>query len=292
MKRLSLILALLLCFGLCSIARAEGEEPAPEVFTSGDYTYILLEYGTAEITKYSGKESDLVIPSVLDGVPVMRIGDSAFSMRFSLTSVIISNGITTIGDHAFYLCTHLTSVTISDSVTTVCDGAFSGCKSLTGVTVPDSVTSMGINPFSYCEKLTSLQVSPNHPVFASIDNVLFDMVASKLICYPKGKIEDSYAIPQGIQVIGDHAFSYCDRLTSITISDSVTTIGESAFSNCGSLISVIIPDGVTTIDHSAFYRCPDLTVTVGRDSYAAQYCQDNGIPFVYSESLDGLNPGV
>ena len=37
------------------IARAEGETPTPtpEIFSSGDYEYVLLEDGTAEITKNS-----------------------------------------------------------------------------------------------------------------------------------------------------------------------------------------------------------------------------------------------
>jgi hypothetical protein len=47
--------------------------------------------------------------------------------------------------------------------------------------------------------------------------------------------------------IGNEAFSYCYRLTSITIPDSVTSIGNSAFSKCSSLTSITIPDSVTSI---------------------------------------------
>ena len=266
MKPLSLILALLLCLTLCPAARAE-DTPAPEVFTSGDYRYILLEDGTAEITRYYGNATKLTVPNALDGIPATRIGN----------------------------------------------GAFSGCNSLTEITLPDSVVSMGSNPFRYCEKLTALTVSPDHSFFAVIDGVLFEKATRTLICYPMGKSQSIYAIPQGIQVIGDDAFYSCKSLTSITIPDSVTTIGNSAFSGCDSLTeitipdsvtaigegafyscdrltSITIPDSVTTIGEKAFFRCGNLTATVGRDSYALQYCKENGIRCIYPDSLDWLNP--
>lgn len=115
MRPIFLILALLLCLCLCPVARAERETPEPEVFTNGDYTYILLEDGTAEITKYRGTVEDLVIPESLNSVPVTGIGDHAFSMRFNLTSVTIPDGVTTIGHSAFYRCPDLTVTVGHDS---------------------------------------------------------------------------------------------------------------------------------------------------------------------------------
>ena len=59
--------------------------------------------------------------------------------------------------------------------------------------------------------------------------------------------------------IGNGAFDYCSRLTSVVIPDSVTSIGQYAFSGCSSLESVVIPDSVTSIDSTAFYDCDSLT---------------------------------
>ena len=59
--------------------------------------------------------------------------------------------------------------------------------------------------------------------------------------------------------IGNHAFSYCYDLTSVTIPNSVTSIGEWAFLLCHNLTSVSIPNSVTSIGNYAFYRCYDLT---------------------------------
>ena len=102
-------------------------------------------------------------------------------------------------------------------------------------------------------------------------------------------------IPDSVTSIGDSAFTYCDSLkeiqvsennssyqsiegilfskdgtllhtypkgktnSSYTIPDSVTTIGNSAFFYCTSLTEVIIPDSVTSIGDSAFYYCKSLT---------------------------------
>ena len=62
-----------------------------------------------------------------------------------------------------------------------------------------------------------------------------------------------------VTTIGDHAFSWCEGLTSVTISNSVTSIGEDAFWYCSSLTSVTIPNTVTSIGRGAFLRCSGLT---------------------------------
>ncbi|MCB5984906.1 leucine-rich repeat domain-containing protein, partial [Flavobacterium psychrophilum] len=62
-----------------------------------------------------------------------------------------------------------------------------------------------------------------------------------------------------VTFIGDHTFSNCSRLVSVTIPNTVTTIRGYAFSNCSRLTSVTIPNSVTTIENAAFYNCKRLT---------------------------------
>ena len=67
------------------------------------------------------------------------------------------------------------------------------------------------------------------------------------------------AIQNGVQAIGDCAFSRCTLMTSVMIPDSVTSIGGDAFSGCAALTSVTIPGSVTNVGQYAFYNCSSLT---------------------------------
>lgn len=60
-------------------------------------------------------------------------------------------------------------------------------------------------------------------------------------------------IEDGVESIGDYAFSDCKAMTSAVIPDGVTSIGKDAFSGCTSLESVEIPASVESIEHYAFY---------------------------------------
>ena len=74
------------------------------------------------------------------------IGDYAFSVCSSLSSIIIPNSVTTIGDYAFDWC-WLDEITLSDGLVTIGEGAFEDC-SLTKVNIPKTVKKIGDNAFS------------------------------------------------------------------------------------------------------------------------------------------------
>lgn len=212
MKRtLSAAVIALLLLSLCLTASADGTKS--NTLTSGKYTYLPLNDGTAKITKYEGDAEELVIPDRLDRYVVSAIDEWAFS----------------------------------------------GCSGLTSVSIPDSVAMVDGRLFESCDALLRISVSPDHPVLATIDGVLFSKHDKRLICYPHGKTDASYQIPSGIQIIGNEAFSGCASLTSVFIPDSVTVIGDGAFFGCYSLSSISLPDSVTVIGDEAFHWCPCLT---------------------------------
>ena len=179
-------------------------------------------------------------------------------------SFVVPDGILAIGDSAFYGCDALTTITLPDSLASIGDEAFSYCGSLTTITLPDSLTSIGLNPFHSCDSLAKIDVSPDNPVFAQIDGVLYEKATKTLICYPAGK--NTFAVPDGILAIGDGAFSGCESLTAVTLPESLTSIGGSAFSFCSSLTTITLPDGLTTIGDFAFFSCYSLTAVTLSDS--------------------------
>ena len=239
------------------------------------------------------------IKNVIINNGVTSIGNYTFSDCRSLTNITIPNSVTSIGVDAFYYCTSLTNITIPNSVTSIGGKAFLFCRSLTSITIPDSVTSIGYNAFFNCESLTSINVDSNNEKYMSDNGVLYTKDKKTLIQYPSKKEGTEYLILQGVESIGEFAFSdcrsltnitipnsvtsigvdafyYCTSLTNITIPNSVTSIGGKAFLFCRSLTSITIPDSVTSIGYNAFFNCESLT-SINVDSNNEKYMSDNGV---------------
>ena len=216
---------------------------------------------------------------ILDGVT--EICTSAFNGCSSLTSITIPDSVTEIGMSAFSGCSSLTSITIPDSVTRIDMSTFRGCSSFTSITIPDNVTYIDIWAFNACTGLTAIDVKAGNNNYTSVNGVLFNKDKTELICYPAGKTDKSYNIPNCVTNVGGWAFDGCTSLTSITIPDSVTEIDWSAFEGCTSLTSITIPDSVTEIGWSAFEGCtslksitiPSSVTSIGKNAFG--YYFDN-----------------
>src|SRR5215469_11397619 len=83
-----------------------------------DFTYT-NNNGTITITGYTGPGGNVTIPSTIDGLPVINIGNRAFTELTSLTGVTIPGSVTDIGAAAFAYCSRLTSLRIPGSVTNI-----------------------------------------------------------------------------------------------------------------------------------------------------------------------------
>ena len=115
--------------------------------------------GGVEIINYLKKRdsNDIVIPSKINGKPVISIGRDAFKWG-DMQRVSLPNSVTLIKDNAFVDCFKLTAITIPNSVIEIGDGAFATCTSLTEVSIPDSVTTIGSGAFGGCSKLRSVTI--------------------------------------------------------------------------------------------------------------------------------------
>ena len=191
----------------------------------------IYQFNNGTITGYTGNETSIEIPVVINRVRVTSIGSDAFASN-RLTNVTIPSSVTSIGVSAFYN-NQLTSVTIPSSVTSIGASAFYN-NQLTNVIIPSSVTSIGASAF-YNNQLTSVTIPSS---VTSIGNNAF--IFNRLT---------SVTIPSSVTFIGSDAFSN-NQLTSITIPLSVTSIGYNAFAN-NQLTSITIGTNVN-IGQNAF----------------------------------------
>ena len=261
-KGISITIILSIMLQICiPIFTQEVKAATEEITATSDsrFTYIVQSDGTAEIIDYVGTDTELVIPSKLDGYIVTSIGSSAFWGCRSLTSIDIPESVTSIKGNAFLGCRSLTSIDIPESVTSIGGSVFRECSSLTSIAIPEGVTSIGSDVFAYCFSLTNIQIDENNKKYTSIEGVLYNKEKTELINYPAGKQNEYYIIPDGVTSISYRAFLGCSNLISINIPEGVTSIGNGAFEGCSSLTSIDIPASVTSIGRYAFQYCKSLS---------------------------------
>ncbi len=184
--------------GESGLTRAAGDTAYA---VAGGNIYFHASNGT--ITSADTAITAAVIPTEIDGVAVVRIGNDAFKNCESLTAVQIPDGVTSIGSAAFSGCKNLSSVNIPKGWTTVghTNGAiFSGCTSLTSVVVPEGMTALPSYAFTNCETLQTI------------------------------------TLPGTLTKIGASAFENCTALEFVYVPHTVDSIGNGAFKNCGKLL--------------------------------------------------------
>ena len=199
----------------------------------------------------------------------------------------ILDNVTDICGRAFSNCKNLTSISIPNSVVKINSDAFEDCTSLETVSIPNSVTEI-YSAFSGCTSLTAINVATENQNYVSVNGVLYNKDKTTIICYPAGKKDKNYRIPDGVTEIGRIAFSGCASLTGITIPAGVTKISSSAFSGCTSLKSITIPNSVTSIDMWAFSGCASLaSITIPNSVTQIDYMTFRGCASLTGITIQG-----
>ncbi len=193
-----------------------------------------------------------------DGVTV--ISDYAFYDCAYIEEAIICDTVTIINSSAFEACTALNDLSLPDTIFEIDTRAFFGCSSLTAVKLPDSIVIVGDGAFACCSKLKSITVDSSNVDIASKDGVLYKKGSNYIICYPAGKTDSSFTVPDGTVIISGYAFAGCDNLTEITMPDSVIYLGKYAFAYCDRLTSIYLPGKLGNIDAFAFADSPNLSL--------------------------------
>ena len=212
---------------------------------------------TVTITKYTGTESTVILPSKISSWPVTKIGEDAFQDNTTITSVTIPASVTEIGANAFAGCTNLTSVnyegdwsnlTIQSGNPAVQDAA--NAPLFDFEFIPPDNTAVIVTNYKYNGAAADVTIPSRYqgkPVTTIGHAAFFNSAVT------------SVTIPDSVTSISDEAFINCPKLTNISIPNSVTYIGFSAFSSCTSLKSITLPSSLSFISGALFLGCSQLT---------------------------------
>lgn len=273
-KKLAAIIAstAIMCFSGYSAVYAEDtdsetnssvSEEQSEVLTSSDglwrYSILTDEDDKSEyvkLVKYLGTDSELSVPSEIDGNTVKAIGEYAFMMNMNvndtITKINISSSITDFDDFSLFGCTALKEFTVDkeNEIYTVKDGVLFGdeemllvcyppAKSDTEYTVPDGV--IALNPASF-------SLSKN------LEKISFPDTLERIgeFCFSECTSLDNVVIPENVSELSMYAFGSCTSLTNIKLPDKMHTIGSGAFSQCTSLKNIEFPKYIQQIGQAAF----------------------------------------
>lgn len=218
---------------------------------------------------------------------VEQIGNKAFAGT-QIKTLPEMLGLKRIGGEAFYGCKNLKKLTIPETVEYIGGRAFYGCSNIW------SLTYNAIN--AECESF----MEPNAPLekiviggkVRRLPNVIFS-----------GREFTEVTLPACLERIDDFAFSGCQNLTTINLSDSIRYIGDNAFYGCSSLKNIhwplrlttignyafrqtaletiSLPEGVTSVGDGAFSDCPAKTVYIPstanvEDNFTYNFWQKEG----------------
>lgn len=201
--------------------------------TTGGFKYVVSGSNAIVTGCAAACPAALTIPAALDGLPVVGIGEGAFSAK-GLTSVVIPDSIISVGSWSFDN-NSLRTVQFGSAVQHIGAAAFY-TNELVSVTIPNSVFSIGERAFAFNRSLASVTLGT---AVASIGARAFWMTVLTRI-----------TIPDSVKVIGERAF-YELALGSLSLGSGVERIEYQAFQS-NRLTSLTIPASVVFIDAHAF----------------------------------------
>ena len=257
----------------------------------------IIVSGTLEIVSRGGfcfvvgsntpDAASVTIAGTHDGLPLIRIEESAFAINVALKNLTIEEGVQTIGANAFAGCSQLRNVILPKSITSIDDSAFAGVNA-----------TFIVREGSYAESFVK-RMGFSHNViradgeFTSGDYTLSSKDGNVSIISWNNTTASTLTVPAVIEnhpvvSIADNAFANNTNLESVSIAEGVQTIGANAFSGCTNLVKVTLPESLTSIDSTAFTNCPGTVLITKADSYAHAFAQNAGIPYGFpGDVVDG-----
>jgi len=217
-----------------------------------------------------GKTGDYTVPN-----NVTAIANNVFAQS-RLARVTVSASVVNVGTSAFAgSLIHeikFENPTNAGTVLSFGKNAFVGSGNLNKIVLPArqitfSTEGFDVAAFKGCSMLSAINVDGVGGNYTSNGGIVCDETGTEIVFCPVGFTGDannSYTVPNVIEVIGAYAFSGCRSIKEVKINEFVTSIKEGAFSNCIALSNVEFggteysESKALTIEKHAFLGCISL----------------------------------
>lgn len=216
--------------------------------------------GYALITQYNGfDDTTIVIPSAINGKPVIGIWNKVFENCTSLEEVIFEEGCKYIANNVFSGCSKLKKVKLPKSLLEIGDSSFAN-TGIEEIAIPPSVKTIGNNAFCGCRKLNNIVLPPN------LRCISFGMLSNTALSEIK--------IPNSVRHIGCYGLANTN-IRKIELPDNLYSIDSLAF-DTPTLQEIVIPANVEIISKDAFRKALP-TIYCGAGTKALLFARKHGM---------------
>ena len=248
------------------------------MWRSDGFEYVFDETNlTATLTAYDGSKTELKIPATVtrqNVYYVTAIGENVFANNTDIKKVSIPYTVKNIGENAFSGCSSLEEANYVNKYDFEEEGDDSwdfvviqaGNEALTNIK-PQAGTGFTFvtNEANQTATITAYNgtgTEVEFPVSVAKNGKKYIVKSigdgTNPVLGQGGVTSVTFAKGSQVKTIADYAFSSCDGLQSVVLSDYVTSIGDAAFKNCDNLQTISIPVSLTTVYGSAFSGCTSL----------------------------------
>lgn len=254
----------------------------PRVFDDGSciWTYVLLDEAEARIEHCESRAEDIRIPDVIEGFPVVAIGDDALSSLPMTKQIICPDSVLSIGSCAFRACRKLKRLVLPRFVNRFESSWFRHCMQVEELVLPGALEVVKPDVFDNSDikrlvigegtrevaagafaksKLTSVEVSDDNQVLASDGKGIYTKDGSWFVALAVPCA--AYEVAAGTLGLAKRCMSGLSCLASVTLPDSLVYIGEFAFYR-NQIEEFVAPPALVQISEKAFFRCSKLAHVV------------------------------
>lgn len=239
----------------------DGTNKVYSIYIPLEFTYTKSTNGQITITGMRGERTSISIPSTIEGMPVVYIGQDAF-LNKNITSVNFSNAtnLISIGQSAFQ-GTKLTSVSIPNSLTSIGAYAFN-TNTITTFNMNNSKAS--VSTFIFGATALKFSVGSNNPMYKLGSNGYALYSLDGKILYAGSNSVIGTAEYNQVTTIGNYAFYNKAINKQLILPPNVVSINQGAFQGTGVNGALNLPDSTKTIGVHAFVSTPITSVNLNK----------------------------